>query len=140
MNLIRSHLLLDLIVQQWRGELGNRFGKTRRRAYRMYHFARHLARPDDPLADDKLAMVAAFWANADPVGLTRYLQSLGRTDWQDELATVLAQSRRLTRYDGPFADLAEPFRQACWAERSRGWWPTDLPELVREEISQAFPR
>lgn len=139
MNLVRSHLLLDLIFQQWRGELGNSFGKTRRRAYRVYHFARHLARPDDSLADDKLAMAAAYWTKADPDGLTRYLDSLGRTDWHPELATVLAQNRRLSRYEGPFADLAEPFRQACWAERSRGWWPTDVPELVREEVTKAFP-
>lgn len=140
MNLVRSHLLLDLIFQQWRGELGKSFAKTRRRAYRVYHYARHLARPDDPLADDKLAMVAAFWAKADPDGLNRHLQALGRTDWQAELAAVLAQNRRLTRDEGPFAALAEPFRQACWAERSRGWWPTDVPELVREEVNKAFPR
>lgn len=140
MNLVRSHLLIDLIFQQWRGELGNSFEKVRRRAYRVYHFARHLVRTDDPLADDKLAMVAAFCTKADPDGLTRYLQSLGRTDWQDELAAMLAQSRRLTRSEGLFAELAEPFRQACWTERSRGWWPTDVPELVREEVNKAFPR
>lgn len=140
MNLVRSHLLLDLIFQQWRSELGKLFEKKRRRAYRVYHFARHLVRTHDALTDDKLAMAAAFWTKADPDGLTRYLQSLGRMDWQDELATVLAQSRRLTRYEGPFANLAEPFRQACWAERSRGWWPTDVPELLREEVNKAFPR
>lgn len=140
MHLVRNHLLLDLLFQPWRGELGSRFEKMRRRAYRAYHFARHLTRSDDPLVDDKLAMLAAFWATANPDGLTRHLRALGRTDWQEELTTALAQSRRLTRCEGPFADLAEPFRQACWAERSRGWWPTDVPELVREEINQAFPR
>jgi hypothetical protein len=140
MNLVRSHLLLDLLFQPWRGELGNRFEKMRRRAYRVYHFARHLTRTDDPLTDDKLAMLAAFWTNASPDGLSRYLQFLGRADWREELTTALAQSRRLTRCEGPFADLAESFRQACWAERSRGWWPTDVPELVREEVNKAFPR
>ena len=117
--------------------------------YRVVNFARALA-PDGPDRDDKLAIAAAFHdlAAFDTLDYLvpsieaqdAWLQETGRENWSDELALMVAQHHRLSRY-GPtraHAPLVEAFRRADLVDVSQGRIRFGIPSSYVKEVRAAF--
>jgi hypothetical protein len=117
--------------------------------YRVVNFARALA-PSAPDRDDKLAIAAAFHDLAAFETLDylvpsieaqdAWLQETGREDWSDELALIVAEHHRLSRY-GPtraHAPLVEAFRRADLVDVSQGRIRFGIPNSYVKEVRAAF--
>ena len=117
--------------------------------YRVVNFARALT-PDGPDRDDKLAIAAAFHDLAALATLDylvpsiaaqdAWLQETGRENWSDELALIVAQHHRLSRYgpSRPHAPLVEAFRRADLVDVSQGLIRFGLPTSYVKEVRAAF--
>ena len=121
----------------------------RAHVYRVINFARALS-PTAPELDDKLAIAAAFHDIAvfdtldylvpSITAQDRWLQRTGRQAWSEELAVVIAEHHRLTRYgaDRPHAALAEAMRRADLIDVSQGVIRFGLPKTYVREVRRCF--
>ena len=121
----------------------------RAHVYRVINFARALS-PTAPDLDDKLAIAAAFHDIAvfdtldylvpSITAQDRWLQRTGRQAWSEELAVVVAEHHRLTRYgaDRPHAALAEAMRRADLIDVSQGVIRFGLPKTYVREVRRCF--
>ena len=121
----------------------------RAHVYRVINFARALS-PTAPELDDKLAIAAAFHDIAvfdtldylvpSITAQDRWLQRTGRQAWSEELAVVVAEHHRLTRYgaDRPHAALAEAMRRADLIDVSQGVIRFGLPKTYVREVRRCF--
>jgi len=121
----------------------------RAHVYRVINFARALS-PTAPELDDKLAIAAAFHDIAvfdtldylvpSITAQDRWLQRTGRQAWSEELAVVIAEHHRLTRYgaDRPHAALAEAMRRADLIDVSQGVIRFGLPKTFVREVRRCF--
>ena len=121
----------------------------RAHVYRVINFARALS-PTAPDLDDKLAIAAAFHDIAvfdtldylvpSITAQDRWLQRTGRQAWSEELAVVIAEHHRLTRYgaDRPHAALAEAMRRADLIDVSQGVIRFGLPKTYVREVRRCF--
>lgn len=121
----------------------------RAHVYRVINFARALC-PTAPDGDDKLATAAAFHDLAvfdtldylvpSITAQDRWLQRTGRQAWSEELAVVIAEHHRLTRYgaDRPHAALAEAMRRADLIDVSQGLIRFGLPKTFVREVRRCF--
>jgi hypothetical protein len=117
--------------------------------YRVVNFARALI-PDESGRDDKLAISAAFHdlAAFDTIDYLApsiaaqdaWLRDTGRQTWSDELALIIAQHHRLTRYAStrPHACLVEAVRKADLVDVSQGLIRFGIPRSYVMEVRAAF--
>ena len=117
--------------------------------YRVVNFARALS-PDAPERDDKLAIAAAFHDLAvfDTLDYLvpsiraqdAWLQQTGRENWSDELALVVAEHHRLSKYGAtrPHASLVEAVRRADLVDVSQGLIRFGLPRSYVREVRATF--
>lgn len=117
--------------------------------YRVVNYARALT-PDHDDRDDKLAIAAAFHdlAAFDTLDYLvpsieaqdAWLQQTGREAWSDELALVVAQHHRLTKYGAsrPYALLVEAVRRADLIDVSQGLIRFGLPASYVNEVRATF--
>jgi HD domain-containing protein len=151
-EILRSLPLVDEILESHRQRArGDEAGYDAYKAhvYRVVNFARALA-PDEPDRDDKLAIAAAFHdlAAFDTLDYLvpsieaqdAWLRETGRENWSDELALIVAEHHRLSRY-GPtraHASLVEAFRRADLVDVSQGRIRFGLPSSYVQEVRTAF--
>jgi len=114
------------------------------------NFARALA-PSAPHRDDKLAIAAAFHdlAAFDTLDYLvpsieaqdAWLQETGRENWSDELALIVAEHHRLSRYGrpGPTRRWWRPFGGATSSTSARAD-PIRSPEFLRPGSARGFRR
>jgi hypothetical protein len=114
--------------------------------YRVVNFARALT-PEASDRDDKLAVAAAFHAFDTLDYLVpsieaqdAWLQQNGRETWSDELALVIAEHHRLSRYGPtrPYAPLVEAVRRADLVDVSQGLIRFGIPSSYVKEVRAAF--
>jgi HD domain-containing protein len=117
--------------------------------YRVVNFARVLA-PDLPDRDDKLAIAVAFHdlAAFDTLDYLvpsieaqdAWLQQTGREAWSDELALIVAEHHRLTKYGAsrPYAPLVEAVRRADLVDVSQGLIRFGIPGAYVKEVRASF--
>lgn len=125
------------------------FDAYKAHVYRVLNFARALT-PDVPERDDKLAIVAAFHDLAafdtldylvpSIVAQDAWLQRTGREQWSDELAVVVAEHHRFSRYRAsrPHAALVEAVRRADLIDVSQGVIRFGLPAVFVREVRGTF--
>jgi hypothetical protein len=125
------------------------FDAYKAHVYRVINFARALS-PDVPGRDDKLAIAAAFHDLAafdtldylvpSIVAQDAWLQRTGREAWSDELAVVVAEHHRFTRYRAPrpHAELVEAVRRADLIDVSQGLIRFGLPSVYVKEVRGTF--
>jgi hypothetical protein len=113
------------------------------------NFARAVT-PHGPDRDDKLAIAAAFHdlAAFDTLDYLvpsieaqdAWLQETGRENWSDELALIVAEHHRLSRYGPtrPHAPLVEAFRRADLVDVSQGVIRFGIPNSYVKEVRAAF--
>ncbi len=117
--------------------------------YRVVNFARALT-PDAPDRDDKLAIAAAFHDLAvfDTIDYLvpsieaqdAWLAQTGRDAWSDELALIVAEHHRLSRYRStlPHAPLVEAVRRADLVDVSQGLIRFGIPGSYVKEVRATF--
>jgi hypothetical protein len=128
--------ILDAHADRARGDEAG-FAGYRGHAYRVFNLARGLVDDADD-RDDKLAIAAAFhdieaFAGLDylaPSITTQdaWLERIGRSEWSEELAVVVAQHHRFGAYRGRHARLAEALRRADLADLSQGLIRSGIPK------------
>ena len=151
-EILRSLPLADEILESHRQRAhGDEAGYDAYKAhvYRVVNFARALA-PHGPDRDDKLAIAAAFHdlAAFDTLDYLvpsieaqdAWLQETGRQNWSDELALIVAEHHRLSRYQRtrPYAPLVEAFRRADLVDVSQGLIRFGIPTSYFKEVRAAF--
>jgi hypothetical protein len=152
-EILRSLPLVDEILESHRDPHAHGddagYDAYKAHVYRVVNFARALV-PDRPDRDDKLAIAAAFHDLAafetldylvpSIAAQDAWLQETGRNNWSDELALMVAQHHRLSRY-GPtraHAPLVEAFRRADLVDVSQGRIRFGIPSPYVEEVRAAF--
>jgi hypothetical protein len=150
--ILRSLPLVDEILESHRDRAhgdADGYDAYRAHVYRVVNFARAL-RPSEPDSQDKLAIAAAFHDLAAFTTLDylvpsiaaqdAWLQETGRENWSDELALVIAEHHRLSRYGPtrPHAPLVESFRRADLVDVSQGLIRFGLPRSYVKEVRAAF--
>jgi hypothetical protein len=125
------------------------FDAYKAHVYRVINFARALSR-DAPERDDKLAIAAAFHDLAafdtldylvpSILAQDAWLHRAGREAWSDELAVVVAEHHRFSRYRAPrpHAELVEAVRRADLIDVSQGLIKFGLPSGYVREVRGAF--
>ncbi len=125
------------------------FDAYKAHVYRVINFARALSAVS-PGRDDKLAIAAAFHDLAafdtldylvpSIVAQDAWLQRTGREEWSDELAVVVAEHHRLSRYRAPrpHAELVEAVRRADLIDVSQGFIRFGLPKAFVKEVRGTF--
>jgi hypothetical protein len=151
-EIVRSSPLVEEILESHRHRArGDDAGYDAYKAhvYRVVNFARALT-PDAPDRDDKLAIAAAFHdlAAFDTLDYLvpsieaqdAWLQQTGREAWSDELALIVAEHHRLSRYrpPRPFAPLVEAVRRADLVDVSQGVIRFGIPSSYVKEVRAAF--
>lgn len=151
-DILRSLPLADEILESHRprahgDEAG--FAAYKAHVYRVVNFVRALV-PLGPDCDDKLAIAAAFHdlAAFDTLDYLvpsikaqdAWLRDTGRENWSDELALIVAQHHRLSRYGPirPHALLVEAFRRADLVDVSQGLIRFGIPKSYVKEVRAAF--
>jgi hypothetical protein len=151
-EILRSLPLVDEILESHRPAChGDEAGYDGYKAhvYRIVNFARALT-PHGPDRDAKLAIAAAFHdlAAFDTLDYLvpsieaqdAWLQETGRKNWSDELALLIAEHHRLSRYGPtrPHAPLVEAFRRADLVDVSQGLIRFGIPSSYVKEVRAAF--
>lgn len=151
-EILRSLPLADEILESHRQRAhGDEAGYDayKPHVYRVVNFARALT-PHGPDRDDKLAIAAAFhdlvafdtldYLVPSIEAQDAWLQETGRQNWSDELALVVAEHHRLSRYrpSRPHAPLVEAFRRADLVDVSQGLIRFGTPTSCVKEVRAAF--
>ena len=154
-EILRSLPLVEEILELHRERAhGDEAGYDGYRAhvYRIVNFARALTPdgPDGPDQDERFAIAAAFHDLAafdtldylvpSIAAQDAWLRDAGRANWSDELALVVAQHHRLSRYPPTraHAPLVEAFRRADLVDVSQGLIRFGLPSSYVKEVRAAF--
>ena len=151
-EILRSLPLADEILESHRRHAhgdDSGYNAYKAHAYRVVNFARALI-PDEPDRDDKLAIAAAFHDLAafdtldylvpSIAAQDAWLQETGRDGWSDELALMVAEHHRLSKYGPtrPHAPLVEAFRRADLIDVSQGLIRFGLPSAYVKEVRAEF--
>jgi hypothetical protein len=151
-EILRSLPLVDEILESHRRHAhGDEAGYDGYKAhvYRIVNFARALSSPG-PDRDEKFAIAAAFHdlAAFDTLDYLvpsieaqdAWLRKAGRQHWSDELAVMVAEHHRLSRYgpSRPHAALVEAFRRADLVDVSQGLIRFGIPRSYVREVRVAF--
>jgi hypothetical protein len=139
--------ILDARRECARGDLAAWEG-YRNHAHRVYNFARSISSfsAED---EDKTAIAAAFHDLFAFDGLDyiepsieeagRYLRDTGRSEWDREVALMIAFHHRVRPYRGEHARLVEPFRRADWNDFTMGLVRAGIPREARKAADAEFP-
>lgn len=141
---------LDALLAAHAGVLGRDLAGYRNHAYRVVNLCVAQSSGDEG-ALEKVAIAAAFhdlgiWTD----GTFDYLQpsvrlaaahlgSIGRTSWQPEIAAMILEHHKVSRYRGESTWLVEPFRRADWVDVSRGLLTFGLPRRLVRELYAVWP-
>lgn len=141
--------IVDAVLHEHEASLGPDCAAYRHHVYRVLNLCRALgARGGE--ADDKIAIAAVFhdlgiWTDrtfdylAPSIALAEgHLNRIGRAEWRDEIADIIACHHQVSRYTGPFA-LAEPFRRADWADVTFGARAGGVPRSVILGLYRRWP-
>jgi hypothetical protein len=150
--ILRSLPLVDEILESHRhrarGDVDG-YDAYKAHVYRVVNFACALG-PSDPVSEDKLAIAAAFhdlaaFSTLDYLvpsiqAQDAWLRNTLRDNWSDELALMIAEHHRLSRYGPhrPHAPLVEAFRRADLVDVSQGLIRFGLPSSYVREVRAAF--
>lgn len=151
-EVVHTHPLAEEILESHRyrahgDDVG--FDAYKAHVYRVLNYARALSE-DVPDRDDKLAIAVSFHDLAvfdtldylvpSIVAQDAWLQRTGRTQWSDELAVMVAEHHRFTRYAAPrpHAVLVEAMRRADLVDVSQGLVRFGLPGAFVKEVRGSF--
>jgi hypothetical protein len=122
---------LDAILADHATQIGGDLVPYRNHCYRVANLCIAQAQPGRDVPE-KVAIAAAFhdlgiWTDGtfdylEPSvrQMTAYLTAEGLNGWGEELAAMIRQHHKVTRYRGNAGLLVEPFRRSDWIDVTRG--------------------
>ena len=141
---------LDTLLGAYAGALGRDFEAYRNHAYRVANLC--VAQSSRDAAQvEKIAIAAAFhdlgiWTDGTfdylrpSVDLAEaHLAASGRSEWAPEIAEMILQHHKVSRYRDNPRWLVEPFRRADWTDVSRGLITFGLSRTVVRQVVAAWP-
>jgi len=149
-TVVRDLPLLDAILSEWRETIGADYAGYRNHVCRVVNFAFALG---DWSEEQKRRIVIAgafhdlgIWSAgtadylAPSIALARAWLARERLDgWAEEIALMIDQHHKITRYRDPRHPLVEVFRRADLADLSLGIVRGGLPVSFVGELKRAFP-
>ena len=142
--------LLDEVLHSHAASLGPDLAAYRNHAYRVANFC--LAFPSQ---DADVLPKAAIAAACHDIGIwsagtfdylepsagaaVRYLARSGRSEWADEITTVIREHHKLRPYHDSSRGLVESFRRADLVDLSRGLVTFGLPRGFLTEVFSLWP-
>lgn len=148
--LLKEITTLDDVLRAHERELGRDFTAYRNHTYRVVNLCAALC-PGDEQQAEKIAIAAAFhdlgiWTDRTfdylqpSIGLAcAHLAQKGKADWTPEIAGMIREHHKISRYRDDPGWLVEPFRQADWVDVSRGLLTFGLPRKLLREIFSTWP-
>jgi hypothetical protein len=141
---------LDELLHAHAAELAGDFAAYRNHTYRVVNLCVALS-SDGPEQLEKMAIAAAFhdlgvWTD----GTFDYLQPSirlasshlarsGKADWIPEIAAMILEHHKISRYRANPRWLVEPFRRADWVDVSMGLITFGLPRKLLRELYSTWP-
>jgi hypothetical protein len=141
---------LDAILARHAKDIGADFTGYRNHAYRVSNLCLAKRNQSDE-AVEKVAIATAFhdlgiWTDhtfdyLEPsVALaTAYLAETGRSAWVPEIAAMIREHHKITRYKASPDWLVEPFRRADWIDVTLGAINFGTPRGFIRELQAAWP-
>ena len=141
---------LDAILSRYARDIRADFTGYRNHAYRVANLCQR-KRSGDKDAVEKVAIATAFhdlgiWTDRtfdylEPsVALaTAYLAETSKGGWTPEIAAMIREHHKITRYKGDADWLVEPFRQADWTDVTLGALTFGMPRAFIRELQAAWP-
>ncbi len=141
---------LDAILTAHAGDLGGDFTPYRHHCYRVANLCLSQV-PADPEQTEKIAIATAFhdmgiWTDGTFDYLppsarlaTAYLARSGKAGWTTEIAEMIFQHHKISRYRGETHRLVEPFRRSDWADVTRGVVTFGLSRGLVRELYAIWP-
>ena len=139
---------LDAVLETYAVVIGRDLVAYRNHTYRMANFCLAQVTPTAEMAE-KVGIAAAFhdlgiWTDhtfdylLPSVALAKaYLAEKGKGAWEVEIAEMILQHHKITRYAKNPAWLVEPFRRADWVDVTRGVLTYSVPRsLIRDAYRQ----
>lgn len=142
--------LVDEILDQWKGTIGDDFVGYKNHVYRMIHFCLYLKECTDE-EKEKIYIAGAFhdigiWTNntvdylPPSVELAQnYLQKNNKEEWSEEITLIIDLHHKLRKCDIPEYPLVELFRQGDLVDFSLGMASCGVPKSFINDVKSAFP-
>ena len=142
--------LLDELLAAHTTELGRDFSAYRNHTYRVVNFCVALS-SGNPEPLEKITIAAAFhdlgiWTDRTFDYLqpsirlaAAHLLRSGRSQWRAEIAGMILEHHKISRYRGSPDWLVEPFRRADWVDVSKGLVTFGLSRGLLNETFSTWP-
>jgi hypothetical protein len=141
---------LDELLAQHTAALGRDAVPYGNHAYRVANLCIAFS-PSDPDTVHKIAIAAALhdmgiWTERTfdylqpSLALARtHLQRIGKTDWTDEITTMILEHHKLSPYQGRADWLVESFRKSDWIDVTVGLRGFGVPRTRLQELWRRWP-
>jgi hypothetical protein len=148
--LLRDVDTVDEVLRSHSAELGSDFAAYKNHVYRVLNLCAAQS-PLDSESLEKIAIAAAFhdlgiWTDGTfdylPPSIraaSAYLLRTGRAEWTPEIATMILEHHKISRYRGDSGPLVESFRRADWIDVTLGLRRFSLPRSVVAPVFSAWP-
>lgn len=150
MNIEKHIPLLDAILEQWKGELGDDYSGYQNHVYRMVNFslALHGFNSEE---QEKITIAGCFhdlgiWSDKTfdylPPSIVlakEYLRKNGLEQWIPEIELMIGMHHKLGKNEGESNPLTEVFRQGDLVDFSLGIFKCGLPKTYIKSVKAQFP-
>ncbi|MBC8134573.1 MAG: HD domain-containing protein [Fibrella sp.] len=151
MTVVETHPTMDLLLEQWRPNLGADYLAYRNHVYRVFNFSICLA---CATGDDieKLAIAAAFhdvgmwldntfdYLKPSSRRAMEYLSQIDREEWSEAIHQIIDQHHKVRTWRGSEQNLVESFRKADWLDVCLFALPSKLKRDHLTDVLHRFPR
>lgn len=110
-----------------------------------------LVSDDEPDRHEKLEIALAFhdltifpdrtldYLDGATALALEHLAKISRDQWSEEVELMIRNHHKITRYEGPYANLVESFRRADWVDVSFGTLRSGLDKNWVKSLHTALP-
>lgn len=151
MRVILNFPLVDEILEEYRDVIKRDFDGYRNHITRMLNFC-HFLLPEVSEEDSKKIQIAAvfhdiaLWTHNRVDYLVpsyqdcnHWLEEQGLDAWQKEIQIIIDMHHLISKYNGPYAELAEAFRKADLTDFSLGFVKNGVSRTFIKEVKKAIP-
>jgi len=148
--MLRDVGTVDEVLRSHAAELGPDYAAYRNHVYRVLNLCVAQSSPDAESLE-KVAIAAVFhdlgiWTDGTFDYLSpsirlasAYLLRAGRAEWTTEIAAMILEHHKISRYRGGSGPLVESFRRADWIDVSLGLRRFGLPRSIVGPVLSAWP-
>ncbi|MDW3652056.1 MAG: HD domain-containing protein [Bacteroidia bacterium] len=149
-----SHIFeekIDALISPFERRLGKHYLPYRNHVHRVANLTWALKHNSDPDDVEKIAIAAVYhdigiWTDStfdylDPSRrmASSYLSQAGKSEWNEEIASMIDMHHKITSYKGPYRDNVEAFRKADLLDLSFGKISFGLERRFIRENYRRFP-